>query len=485
MTPALRVAMATPEASPLAKTGGLGDVLGTLPKALARLGVQVSLYMPAYRCALQGGFPIEDTGVPLSVSLSGRSEVGGLLHTLLDGALPVYLVRADRYFDREHLYGTPGQDYLDNAERFVFFCRALLEALRREPPHVLHCHDWQTALAIAFLKAQPWRYPELADVKAVFTAHNLGYQGVFWALDWHLLELPGEFFTPRYLEFYGKINFMKGALVFADAITTVSPTYAEEIQTPEYGFGLEGVLQERARDLVGILNGVDYEVWNPQRDGFLACRYGPRSLVRKRLCKADLQRAFGLAEEAQRPVVGMVSRLAEQKGLDLVVRGLEGVVSLGVQFVLLGEGEERYETFFREATGRYPRRVGVSLAFDEALAHKVIAGSDILLMPSRYEPSGLNQMYALRYGAVPVARATGGLKDTVQEFDPQTGRGTGFLFGPYTTSAMLEALGRAVSLYHRPRVWRAVMRNGMAADFSWERSARAYLALYKGLLGQA
>lgn len=476
--------MASPEITPFAKTGGLGDVVGALPKALARLGVQVSLYMPAYRSALQGGFSVETTGITLSAPVAGRAEEGVLLKSRLGASIPVYLVQADRYFDREHLYGPPTQDYPDNAARFVFLCRAILEALRREPPHILHCHDWQTALAIAFLKAQPQRYPELASVKTVFTVHNLGYQGIFWALDWHLLELPWEFFAPRFLEFYGKINFLKGGLVFADAITTVSPTYAEEVKTPEQGFGLEGVFQERAQDLVGILNGVDYDVWSPQRDAFIPCHYGPRNLARKGICKADLQSTFGLPQDAATPVAGMVSRLVWQKGLDLVMEGLDGLLGLGAQFVLLGTGEERYEAFFREASSRYPGQVGVRLAFEDALAHKVIAGSDILLMPSRYEPSGLNQMYALRYGTVPVVRATGGLKDTVQEFDPQTGRGTGFLFGPYRASAMLEALGRALAVYRDPKAWRRLMRNGMGVDFSWERSALAYLALYQRLLGR-
>ncbi|MCS7206739.1 MAG: glycogen synthase GlgA [Dehalococcoidia bacterium] len=481
----LRVAMAAPEIAPFARTGGLGDVLGALPKALAALGVQVSLYMPAYRCVLQGGFPWEDTGVTLSVPLSGRRESAHVLRTRLDGTVPVYLVRADAYFDRDHLYGPPGQDYPDNAARFVVFSRAVLEALRREPPHILHCHDWQTALAIAFLKAQPERYPELRGTKTVFTVHNLGYQGLFWGLDWHLLELPEGLFSPRYLEFYGKINFLKGGLVFADALTTVSPTYAQEVQTPEYGFGLEGVFRERAQDLVGILNGVDDTVWDPQRDPFIVRRYGRRdSASGKAACKAHLQSLLGLTADAHTPLLAMVSRLTEQKGIDLVMAGWDALMGMGVQFVLLGRGEERYEAFFQEAAARSPGRVAVRLAFEDALAHHILAGADMLLMPSRYEPSGLTQMYALRYGTVPIVRATGGLKDTVQEFDPATGQGTGFLFDAYNATAMLEAVGRALRVYGQPRLWRALVRNGMGMDFSWERSARAYLALYERLVGR-
>ncbi|GBD11616.1 Glycogen synthase [bacterium HR23] len=481
----LKVCMASSEASPLARTGGLGDVVGALPKVLADLGVRVSLLLPAYRCVLQGPFPLEDTGIALSVSVSGQREEAVLLRTRLDSAVPVDLVRADHYFDRVHLYGPPGQDYPDNARRFVFFCRAVLEALRREPPHILHCHDWQTALAIAFLKAQPQRYPELAGVKTVFTVHNLGYQGLFWHLDWHLLELPWEFFTPHFMEFYGRINFLKGGLVFADAITTVSPTYAQEVQTPEYGFGLEGVFRERRDALVGILNGVDEQVWNPQTDAFIAQRYNRRSVVAgKRACKADLKKTLGLTADERVPLIGMVSRLVEQKGLDLVMEGWQALLDIGVQFVLLGQGEERYESFVREAVAHHPGQVGAHLAFDDALAHKIMAGADMLLMPSRYEPSGLTQMYALRYGTVPIVRATGGLKDTVQEYDPSTGQGTGFLFERYTAEAMLEAVGRALALYRRRREWIRLVRNGMGADFSWRRSAQEYLAVYQRLVGR-
>ena len=479
----LHIAMASPEIAPLAKTGGLADMVGSLALALERLGLQVSLVMPAYRSVLQGRFPLEETGVRFTVPVSDRREEGVVLKTKMGQDMAVYLIRADRYFDRDHLYSTPEGDYPDNAERFVFFARAVLEVLRRDPPQLLHGHDWQSALAIAFLKAQPSLYPELSSGKTVFTVHNLGYQGLFWDLDWHLLNLNGGLFTPRHLEFYGKINFLKGGLVFADKITTVSPSYAEEIKTPEQGYGLEGVFQERAADLVGILNGADYDIWNPEADPFIAKTYGPKDLSGKRICKAHLQRSFGLPEEPDVPLLGMISRLAAQKGFDLLEEALDALLRRDLQFVLLGTGERRYQEFFSAVPARYPGKAGVRIGFDEALAHQIEAGADLFLMPSLYEPGGLNQLYSFKYGTIPIVRATGGLKDTVEEFDPKTGRGNGFLFGPYEVPALLEAVDRALTLFHQKGEWTTLMKNAMAADFSWDRSALAYLDLYRKLLG--
>lgn len=482
-TPGLHIAIASPEIAPFAKTGGLADMVGSLAPALERLGLKVSLIMPAYRSVLQGRFPLEETGVRFTVPVSDRKEEGIVLKTKLGQDIAVYVIRADRYFDRDSLYSTPEGDYPDNAERFVFFTRAILEVLKRDPPQILHCHDWQSALALVFLKAQSSLYPELSSVKSVFTVHNLGYQGLFWNLDWHLLNLDGSLFTPRYLEFYGKINFLKGGLVFADKITTVSPSYAEEIRTPEQGYGLEGVFQERAADLVGILNGVDYTVWNPETDPFIARTYGPEDLSGKGICKAHLQRSFGLPKEPDVPLLGMISRLAAQKGFDLLEKALDVLLGRDLQFVLLGTGERRYQEFFSAVPARYPGKAGVKIAFDEALAHQIEAGADLFLMPSLYEPGGLNQLYSFKYGTIPIVRATGGLKDTVEEFDPKTGRGNGFLFGPYEVPALLEAVDRALTLFRQKGEWTTLMKNAMAADFSWDRSARAYLDLYQKLLG--
>lgn len=479
----LHIAMASPEIAPFAKTGGLGDTLGALPRALERLGLRVSLIMPAYRSVLRGGFALEDTGIRIVAPVSSRMEEGTLLKTRMGKDISVYFIRADRYFDRDFVYGTPEGDYPDNAERFTFFSRAVLEVLKLDPPSILHAHDWQPALAIAFLKAEPERYRGLSPLKTVFTVHNPGYQGLFWHFDWHLLNLDWRFFAPGYLEFYGKINFLKGGLVFADAITTVSPAYAAEIKTPEQGFGLDGVFRERAADLYGILNGVDYDLWNPEIDPYLGRRFSPNKLEGKKAAKAELQRLFGLPENPAIPLLGMLSRLARQKGFDLLEEALDDLLSRHLQFVLLGTGEKSYQEFFRQVPVRYPGKMGVQIAFDEPLAHKLIAGCDMFLMPSRYEPGGLTQIYSLKYGTVPIVRATGGLKDTIEEFDPRTGRGNGFVFVPYKAQALLEAVDRALALFRNKMEWTTLVKNAMAAKFSWERSARAYLELYQRLTG--
>jgi len=478
----LKVTMASPEIAPFAKTGGLADVLGSLPKALAKLGIKLTLIMPAHRSVLQGNFNLEDTGMRIVAPVSNREEEGCLLRTTINGSIPVYFIRHDRYFDREPPYSTPKGDYPDNAERFVFFSRAVLEVLKLDPPDILHAHDWQSALAIVFLKTQPYLYPELCSTKTVFTIHNLGYQGIFWHLDWHLLKLDWSFFTPRFLEFYGKINFLKGGLVFADTITTVSPTYAEEIKTAEQGFGLEGVLQERAADLIGILNGADYNQWNPETDTLISQNYHQSDLSGKRICKADLQQIFNLPPLPEVPVIGMVSRLTSQKGFDLLEKAIDTLLERDIQLVILGTGESRYQDFFSKIPAAYPGKAGVQIAFSEPLAHKVIAGSDMFLMPSRYEPGGLTQVYGLKYGTIPVVRATGGLKDTVQQFDPKTGKGNGFTFEGYDEISLLNACDQALAVFLEKDTWRALIKNAMAAEFSWERSAHEYKSLYQKLL---
>lgn len=480
--PSLHVAMVSPEIGPYAQTGGLADMVGALSLTLGELGLKVSLVMPAYRSVLQGGFSVEEAGMKLSVPVSDRREEGVVLTTRVGRDICVYLIRADRYFDRDDLYGTRAGDYPDNAERFVFFSRAALDILRADPPQVLHCHDWQSALAIVFMKSQPEWYPELSSVKAVFTVHNLGYQGLFSHGDWHLLNLNGSLFTPRYLDFYGRINFLKGGVVFADAITTVSPTYAGEIKTPEQGFGLEGVFQERAADLVGILNGADYSVWNPETDPFIAKTYGVKDPSGKQICKGALQRTFDLPQRLDVPLLAMVSRLTSQKGFDLLEQAWDELLSRDVQLVVLGDGERRYEERLCEVVSRHRERVGFRRGFDAALAHQIEAGADLFLMPSRYEPCGLSQLYSLKYGTIPVVRATGGLKDTVEEYDPETSRGNGFVFVPFEGSAFLAAVDRALDLFHHATQWTALMKRAMAADFSWDRPARAYADLYQELL---
>jgi starch synthase len=476
----MKIAMVSAEIGPFAKTGGLADVVQTLSIALERRGHELSLILPAYRYALKGDFSLEATALRFSVPLSHQRREAAILRGNLGKNILVYLVREDSFFDREFLYGTPGRDYQDNCERFVFFSRAALELLRLMPVDVLHCHDWQTAPAIVFLKAQSERYPELQSTRAVLTVHNLGFQGIFPQSDWHWLDLDRSLFAPQYLEFYDNINFLKGALVFADKITTVSPSYATEIMEAEQGFGLEGVLRERARDVVGILNGVDYGQWNPVTDPFITKRYGDRNLTAKRICKTSLQRALGLPEKGNVALIGMISRLTSQKGFDLLEDIFDALMDRELQIALLGNGETRYHEFWADAARHYPAKVAARFGFDDSMAHQIEAGADIFLMPSHYEPCGLNQMFSLKYGTIPIVRAVGGLKDTVKDYDAENGSGTGFVFGPYEALDLLATVDRALRVFRNKKAWTTLRRRAMSLDFSWDRSADAYHHLYLG-----
>jgi starch synthase len=479
----MKIAMVSPEIVPFAKTGGLADVVGTLSTALGQYGHEMTLIMPAHRTVLQGGFALEDTGMRFSVPLANRQEEASVLRARAGSNVCVYCIRADRYFDREYLYGTPAGDYPDNAERFVFFSRAALEILKHEPVELLHCHDWQSAPAIVFVKAQPERYAELHALKTVFTVHNLGFQGIFPPSDWPLLNLDWSLFTPQHLEFYGNINFLKGALVVADKITTVSPSYAREIIEIDQGFGLDGVLRDRQRDIVGILNGVDYSQWNPQNDPHIAKQYGAATLAAKQNCKKALQRIFALPQQSDLPILGMISRLTSQKGLDLIETILDPLMQSNLQMTILGSGEPRYEELFNAAAARYRQKIAARIGiFDEPLAHQIEAGADFFLMPSRYEPCGLNQMFSLKYGTIPIVRAIGGLKDTVEDYDAERGTGTGFVFSSYEPQALLGAIDRGLQVFRDKRAWTALRRRAMAKDFSWDRSARMYDELYGNLL---
>ena len=474
--------MASSEVLPYAKTGGLADVLGALPRALHRLGIDVAVIMPKYASITPQRFPLRRTDWLLQVPVSSQTVSAAVLQSELDDEVPVYLVEADQYFARSGLYGTPDGDYLDNAERFAFFGRAIPALLQcLGAPDVLHCHDWQTALAPVFLRTDRDRYPGLERVRTVLTVHNLGYQGLFWHFDWHLLNLDWRYFTADWLEFYGKINFLKGGLVCADAITTVSPTYAEEIQTPEVGYGLDGVLVRRRQALTGILNGVDYEEWSPECDAYIAARYSADDLAGKAACKADLQTILGLPVDPQVPLIGIVSRLADQKGFDLIAAVAPQLLRKRLQIVVLGSGDALYQNLLLDLQRQFKKRLAVRIAFDNALAHKIEAGSDMFLMPSHYEPCGLNQLYSLRYGTIPIVRATGGLQDSVVEFDARRRQGTGFKFVEYSGEALLACIERALRAYRTPASWSTLMRNAMHANFSWDRSAEAYANLYERL----
>ena len=478
----MKILFASSEAVPFAKTGGLADVAGALPKALAKMGHEVSLILPKYRSADEKRFPLVRTAMVLKVPIS-QKVVTGEVYALDQGPnLRVLLVRQDAYYDRDQLYGTPSGDFEDNAERFTFFSRAVVEAAVEWKPDIIHCNDWQTGLVPVYLKTLYRWSPALSNAASVFTLHNIGYQGLFWHYDLHLTNLSWELFTPQALEYYGKLNFLKAGIVFADAVTTVSRKYMEEIQAPEFGAGLEGVLRDRKNDLYGILNGVDYEEWSPEKDPYIKEKYGPSNLRGKKACKEDLQRESYLALNPDSPLLGVISRLTDQKGFDLLAEIMEDLMGLGVQFVLLGTGEEEYNLLFQKIGQKYPRQAGIRIAFDNALAHKIEAGADMFLMPSRYEPRGLNQIYSLKYGTVPIVRATGGLDDTIQDFDPGSRKGNGFKFREYSASELLCTIKLALETYRDKATWEKLMLRGMAMDFSWQQSAQAYVKVYEDIL---
>ncbi len=482
MTRPLRVLMLGSEMIPYAKTGGLADVVGALPAALRALGHEVVVVIPRSRGVEPGRFPLRRIG-EVQVPLGDRVVGAGVDQIPEEDAPRVLFIDHPAYFDREALYGTPQGDYPDNGERFAFFARAALAACALLPwtPDVVHAHDWQAGLAPALLAHRLCLPDRFAKTGRVFTIHNLAFQGNFDPAILALTGLPASAFRPEGLEFFGKVSFLKAGLVWSDIITTVSRKYAEEIQTPEFGCGMEGVLARRKGDLVGILNGVDYAEWDPGHDREIPAPYGPEDLSGKRKCKEALLSRLGLPPGLLRkPLVGMIGRLADQKGMDLVAESIDRILALGVGMVILGSGDARYHHLLADLAKREAGRAAIVLAFDNALAHQIEAGSDIFLMPSRYEPCGLNQIYSLRYGTVPVVRATGGLDDTIEPYDPATGSGTGFKFHAYSADAMLASLSEAVALWKGDRGrWEALMREGMRRDFSWNASARRYVETYR------
>jgi starch synthase len=392
-----------------------------------------------------------------------------------------YFVDYPPYFDREALYGTSAGDYPDNAERFALFSRAVLEASKiLGVPQVFHCHDWQSALLPVLVRTQYAEDPAFHDVGTVFTIHNMGYQGLFPPDTLPLLTLPWDLFTMTKMEFFGNVNFLKGALVYSDFITTVSRKYSQEIQTTEFGFGLEGVLRDRASTVTGILNGVDYGEWSPQADKFIAAQYSPQDLSGKAECKHDLLAAFGVTNPDLRlPIIGIVSRFAAQKGFDLIAQIMDRLAREDMIVVALGTGDKLYEEMFLRLHKQFPQKIAIKIAYDNALAHKIEAGSDMFLMPSKYEPCGLNQIYSLKYGTVPIVRATGGLDDTIEPWDARTGKGTGFKFTEYNGEALLLTIKQALLAFRDQSSWQRLMRNGMNKDFSWNASAKEYVRIYE------
>ena len=483
----LQILLATPEAVPFAKTGGLADVAGALPKFLRAMGCEIKLVMPYYRMVKESGHPLQYLGEEIEIPLGDEKLKADIYLSHLSQDIPVYFIGRGEFFDREYLYSSPKGDYFDNAERFIFFSKAVLTFCQHRgfSPDIIHHHEWQTGLIPAYLKSVYRKDPLFSHTATVFTIHNIAYQGIFKKEKFALTDLPAEMYNPEGIEFWERINFMKGGIVYADAINTVSQKYSEEIQTSEYGYGLEGILRKRGENLYGILNGVDYQDWNPSHDPHLAARYDLKDISGKKECKKDLLKELHLPTSLENvPLLGMISRLADQKGFDLLMEILNELFSLDIGFVLLGTGEQKYHDLFTQVARKYPQKAGIRIAYDDRLAHKIEAGADLFLMPSKYEPCGLNQIYSLKYGTIPVVRATGGLDDSIIQYDPATKKGTGFKFTRYDAKEFLATLKEAIRIYSEPEQWGQLIRNAMMADFSWERSSEAYLQLYRNTLEQ-
>ncbi len=482
----LRILMIASEAVPFAKTGGLADVAGALPIALGRLGHDVTLVLPRYRGVEVHGAPIAS----LDLRLGSDRLHARVYETPLGRGARAWLIDAPPLYDREGLYGSNHTDHPDNPRRFAFLSRAAFEAARTidYAPDVVHAHDWQGGLASVYLKTHYAHDRLLGGVPSVFTIHNIGYTGTFDPSWLPALDLGWELFRPEALEYWSRISFLKAGINFSAKVTTVSPSYAREILTPQFAYGFEGILAARQADLVGILNGIDADTWNPATDPRIPKAYSSDDLAGKREAKRALLKVYGLPwddEALEEPLIGMVSRMIDQKGLDLIASIAQELPAVGARFVVLGTGEPRYEEMWRALANHYPDRVAVKVGFDEPLSHLVEAGADLFLMPSHYEPCGLNQMYSLRYGTLPLVRATGGLDDTVENYDPYSGRGNGFKFWEASGPALLNTLRWALRVFEHPDVWKRLQRAGMQVDFSWSRSAGEYAQLYMQVLAAA
>jgi len=477
----MHIVYAAAECVPFAKTGGLADVVGALPREMARQGHQVTVYLPYYR-QVQKHMRERRVAIP-SITIPFHSY--NRFVTVLDGGVrdgvQFYFFDCPEFFDREGLYGSSSGAYSDNGERFGLYCRAVIEAAKQlGVPDLFHVHDWHAALIPVMLRTLYYYDPVTGKVPCLLTVHNAGHQGLFPAQIMETLQLPWSVFTTEGMEFYGQANFLKGGIIYADSLTTVSKRYAKEIQTPELGAGLEGVLQKRSADLTGILNGVDYGEWSPATDRKIAAHYTPERMQGKWDCRRDLLHGFGLKSGTdQTPVLGLISWLSTQKGLDLLAEVIPELMTRDLLLVVLGTGEAYYEGLLRSLAERYPGRLAVKLAFDDTLAHKIEAGADLFLMPSRYEPCGLSQIYSMKYGTVPVVHATGGLDDTVEEWDAASQKGTGFKFTPYAPEELMGALDRAFACFRDKATWQALQQNGMRQDFSWREPAGEYLRLYE------
>jgi len=484
----LRIVMIAAEAAPYVKVGGLGDVVGALPRALEKLGAKVTVIIPAYgktAAATAKAEPCRD--VPgFDVVMGNTREYASVFQTSMPGTgVGVYLIGSRRYFDRDGVYDDPltGEGYADNMERYIFFMKAALELILRLPDSfdIIHCHDSQTALIPGIIKENYGGEAKLARARTVLTIHNIAYQGNYTIEALALAGIsPSRFYPLSPFEFWEQVGFMKAGIMFADEVTTVSPTYADEIQKPELGFGLEGVLRERKNHLHGIINGIDYDEWNPETDPFIAAPFSAGKLSGKAACKRDILEYFNLGRgrDVERvPLIGVISRLANQKGFDLIAEAVPMIEKVDVFLVILGTGQQYYNDLVKSIAARYPEKIAARLAFDNPLAHKIEAGCDMFLMPSRYEPCGLNQLYSLRYGTIPIVHRTGGLADTVVPYNGDSG--TGFSFAKYSAGALTLSIGEALSVYSDPVEWKKLVRRAMAEDWSWESSAKRYMELYR------
>jgi len=476
----VRILFVASEGLPFSKTGGLADVIEALPKALVAQGHEVAVVLPRYRGAKAGAVVMPSVTIPLA----NRLRFPAILDGTQIAGVRYFFVEDPAYFDRDGLYGNGAGDFPDNAERYSEFCRAAIEMVKHVwPADVIHCHDWQTALVPVLLRTSYSDDPPVKDIPVVFTIHNMGYHGLFAKDVLERAGIPLGVYHPAGMEFFGNVNFLKGGLIYSDFLTTVSKRYAQEIQTPEYGYGLDGVVRTRADRLIGILNGVDYSAWSPDKDKLIPMKYSAKDLSGKHVCKQALLELFGIGpEHAARPVIGIVSRFADQKGFDLIAEKAYEMMKEDLSLVVLGTGERKYEELFQALADAFPERAGVKIAYDNEIAHKIEAGADMFLMPSRYEPCGLNQIYSLKYGTVPIVRATGGLDDTVEPFDLEHGTGTGFKFAEYSGNAMMNAIRQALHHCTDERIWKRIQLNGMAKDFSWKAPAAEYAKVYEAAL---
>ncbi|MCM8783480.1 MAG: glycogen synthase GlgA [Candidatus Omnitrophica bacterium] len=461
MAESLKVLYVASEVEPFAKTGGLADVAGSLPIAMGKLGVDIRVVMPRYK------------------NMKANGNKGFLSNNVI-----VYFVNHREYFNRDYLYGTSEGDYPDNLDRFAYFSKEIFNIAKENnfAPDIIHCNDWQTALVPVYLRTIFKEDPFFKNTKTIFTIHNLAYQGIFPKEQFPRTGLDWSFFNIDGFEFYDKVNIMKGGIIFSDFITTVSPTYSKEIQTKEFGCGLDGLLAKRKDNLVGILNGIDYSIWNPLKDTVIPCRYSYNTIQNKYVNKEYLQLEAGLEINKDVPLLGIITRLADQKGLDILAPIIETLCKMDLQFILLGTGDKVYHDLFEQIKARYPRKTSINLKFDADLARKIYASSDIFLMPSRFEPCGLGQMISLKYGTIPVVRKTGGLADTIIDYEPRSDTGNGFTFTTYSSVSLLEAIKRTLSVYKDKKAWMRLVKRAMDSDFSWKVSAQKYLKLYRNVL---